>query len=215
MIRIMLVDDHKMVREGLKRLIELNDDMTVVAEADDGNECMAKVRAAKPDLVILDISMPEMDGMEMLAALKKRKNSPGVLVLTAHKEADFLKRAVDLGVSGYILKDLDSDELFHAIRCIVYEGEQYIQSELIPVLNAKIVALELDQDKMKLLSDRELEVLKLIAEGCLNKDIGEILSISERTVKNHVFNIFRKIECTDRTQAAIFCFRTGLVNVRD
>jgi len=213
MIKVMLVDDHKLVREGIRQLIEQNDDMEVTAEASNGIECLAKLRSAKADLIILDINMPEMNGFETLTALNKRKKPPKILILTSSTEIECLMQAIELGINGYLLKSVTASELFQAIR-YVSAGEKYIQPSMIPLFNSKIIAMELDKERLKLLSGRELEVLKLVAEGYLNKNIGEMLSISERTVKNHIFNIFRKIGCSDRTQAAVFCFRNGIVNVQ-
>lgn len=214
MISVMIVDDHNMVREGLKQLIEFDDDIKVIDQASDGNECLLNLKKVKPDIVLLDINMPVMDGIETLKNLKKRKSCPKVLMLTVHNEIEYLIKAVDIGVDGYILKDSDSKELIRAIHS-VYDGEKFIQPSMIPLLNSKLIARDIDKEKLESLSPRELEVLKLVALGHFNRDIGTILSISERTVKNHLSSIFRKIDCTDRTQAAIFCIRNGVVSVHD
>ena len=214
MIKIMIVDDHKMIREGLKTLLEFDENISVIAEANDGKDCISKLRNAKPDIILLDINMPEMNGIETLKALHRKKNHPKVLMLTVHNEIEYLIKAVDIGVDGYILKDSDSKELLRAVYS-VFEGEKFIQPSLIPLLNSKLIARDLDQEKIEKLSDREIEVLKLVAMGLFNKEIGERLDISERTVKNHMSNIFKKIECTDRTQAAVFCIRNGLVSVHN
>lgn len=214
MIRVMIVDDHKMVREGLARLIELDEEIKVVEESKDGSDCMYKLHSAKPDIILLDINMPDMDGIETLKVLNKRKKRPKVLILTVHNEIEYLVKFVDMGVEGYILKDSGSRELIRAIRC-VYRGERFIQPSMIPLLNSKIIAKDIDKEKLASLSNRELDVLKLVAVGHFNKDIGRILCISERTVKNHLTNIFRKIDCIDRTQAAVFCIRNGIVSVHE
>ncbi|MCI9386683.1 MAG: response regulator transcription factor [Lachnospiraceae bacterium] len=214
MIRVMIVDDHKMVREGLTKLIELDEEIKVVAESNDGSDCMYKLRAAKPDVILLDINMPDMNGIETLKVLNKRKNRPKVLMLTVHNEIEYLTKLIDMGVEGYILKDSGSSELVRAIRSVYY-GERFIQPSMIPLLNSKLIAKDIDKEKLESLSNRELEVLKLVSVGHFNKDIGRILCISERTVKNHLSNIFRKIDCTDRTQAAVFCIRNGVVSVHD
>lgn len=213
-IRIMIVDDHKMFREGLKNLIELDEGINVVEELGSGVECIYKVKSAKPDIILLDINMPDMNGFETLKILNKRKSRPKVIILTVHAEIDHIVRMIDLGADGYILKDLGLKELVRAIK-IVYSGERFVQPNLIPLLNSKIIARNIDKEKVALLSERELEILKLVAKGHFNKDIGNILSISERTVKNHLSNAFRKIDCIDRTQAAIFCIRNEIVNVQD
>lgn len=214
MIHVMIVDDHKMVREGLKQLIEFDEEIKVIGEASDGAECLYKLRTNVPDVILLDINMPEMNGVETLKALNRKKNHPKILILTVHNEIEYLIKVIDIGMDGYILKDSDSKELIRAIHS-VYEGEKFIQPSMIPLLNSKLIARDMDREKMELLSDRELEVLKLVAVGHFNKDIGKMLCISERTVKNHLSSIFKKIECTDRTQAAVFCIRNGLISVHD
>ena len=212
MINIMIVDDHSMIREGLKQLLELDGDMRVVEEASDGVECLEKIGTAKPDVLLLDINMPRMNGLEVLAKLKEKKIKTKVLVLTVHNEIDYLLKAVEIGINGYLLKDSESSELKKAIVSVV-DGENYIQPSLIPSLNAKMIQRDNDNDKIEDLTRRELEVLKLLATGNYNKEIAEELGISERTVKNHVSNIFKKIEVTDRTQAAVFAIRNNLIMI--
>lgn len=212
MINIMIVDDHKMIREGLKRILEFEGEIQVVDEADNGQECLKKLRTAKPDIVLLDINMPVLNGIETLQAIKKKKKKYKVLMLTVHNEIEYLLKAVDIGIDGYILKTSDSSELKRAINSI-YNGEKFIQPSLIPLLNSKLIARDLDKEKVEKLSYREIEVLKLVSVGMFNKEIGKKLDISERTVKNHMSSIFKKIECTDRTQAAVFAIRNNLVNV--
>lgn len=212
MINIMIVDDHKMIREGLKRILEFDGEIQVVDEANNGQECLKKLRTAKPDIVLLDINMPVLNGIETLQAIKKKRKKYKVLMLTVHNEIEYLLKAVDIGIDGYILKTSDSSELKRAINS-VYHGEKFIQPSLIPLLNSKLIARDLDKEKIERLSDREIEVLKLVSVGMFNKEIGKKLEISERTVKNHMSSIFKKIECTDRTQAAVFAIRNNLVNV--
>lgn len=212
MIRVMIADDHVMIREGLKNLIEFDENIRVVEEAGNGKECLDKLNAVNPDILLLDINMPEMSGIEILKFLSKKKRRPKILMLTVHNETEYLMKAVDMGADGYILKDSDSRELIRAITC-VYNGDKFIQPSLIPSLNSKLIARDMDKDKTASLSNRELEVLKLVATGLSNKDISDKLCISERTVKNHLSNVFRKIDCADRTQAAVFCIRNGLVEV--
>lgn len=214
MIRVMIVDDHKMVREGLAKLIEFDADIEVVGEADSGLDCMDKYQTVKPDIILLDIDMPDMNGIETFEKLNRIKKRPRIVILTVHNEIEYLIKAFDLGVDGYILKDAGSRELIRAIR-FVYEGERFIQPGLIPLLNSKLVARDIDHEKLDTLTDRELEILKLVSRGLYNKDVASILSITERTVKNHLTSVFRKIGCDDRMQAAIFSIRNGLVNVHE
>lgn len=211
-ISIMITDDHSMIREGVKSLLELDDDIKVIAEAVDGRDCLDKLDVYKPDILLLDINMPNMNGLDVLKKLKARKSKVKVLVLTVHNETEYLMKAVDIGINGYVLKDSESAELKKAIRAIM-DGETYIQPSLIPALNAKRLERNEDEEKIDSLTRRELEVLKLLAIGMYNKEVAEKLEISERTVKNHVSNIFKKLEVTDRTQAAVFAIRNNLIKV--
>lgn len=208
----MIADDHSMIREGLKNLLELDGDIQVIAEAENGIDCLNKLENCSPDVLLLDINMPEMNGLEVLENLKSQKKKNKVLVLTVHNEVEYLMKAVDIGVNGYLLKDSESAELKKAIVS-VYNGETYIQPSLIPSLNSKMIERSIDDDKIRNLTNRELEVLKLLSVGMFNKEIAEDLSISERTVKNHVSNIFKKLDVTDRTQAAVFAIRNNLVKI--
>ena len=212
-INIMITDDHSMIREGLKQLLELEGDFKVVSEASDGVECLEKLKIAKPDVLLLDINMPNKNGLDVLKELKTgSKSKTKVLILTVHNEVEYLLKAVEIGVDGYVLKDSDYAELKKAIIS-VNEGENYIQPDLIPMLNAKMLSRENDYDKIESLTKRELDVLKHLAVGMYNKEIATTLEISERTVKNHVSNIFKKINVSDRTQAAVFAIRNNLINI--
>ena len=211
-VKIMITDDHSMIREGLKSLLELDGDIEVIAEAENGEECLQKLLTVKPDVLLLDINMPKMNGLEVLKSLKDAKSKVKVLVLTVHNETEYLMKAVEIGINGYVLKDSESAELKKAIFTI-YDGENYIQPSLIPALNSKMIEKNEDEIKLESLTRRELQVLKLLAVGMYNKEVAEKLDISERTVKNHVSNIFKKIEVTDRTQAAVFAIRNNLVEV--
>lgn len=211
-ITVMITDDHSMIREGLKNLLELDGDIKVIAEAENGVECLEQLNQYSPDVLLLDINMPKMNGLEVLQNIKERHLKVKVLVLTVHNEVEYLMKAIDIGVEGYILKDSESDELKKAINA-VYSGETYIQPNLIPRLNAKMIEKNKYVDKIECLTNRELEVLKLLSVGMFNKEIAENLSISERTVKNHVSNIFKKLEVTDRTQAAVFAIRNNLIQI--
>lgn len=209
-VKVMIADDHSMIREGLKQLLELEGEFRVIGEACDGVECLEKLNIISPDILLLDINMPNMNGLEVLRALKEKQIDIKVLVLTVHNEVEYLLKAVDIGVNGYLLKDSESAELKQAIISIV-NGEDYIQPSLIPTLNAKMIDRNKDSAKIDNLTRREMDVLKLLAVGMYNKEVAEKLGISERTVKNHVSNIFKKINVTDRTQAAVFAIRNNLV----
>lgn len=213
MIRVLIADDHKMVREGLRRILEFDGEIQVIDEADNGEECIKKIRSSKPDIVLLDINMPVMNGIEALQEIRKKKLKTKVIILTVHNEIEYLLRAVDIGIDGYVLKDSDAHELIRAVTS-VYEGDKFIQPNLIPLLNSKLIARDLDAERLEQLSKREIEVLKLVAVGMFNKEIGVELGISERTVKNHLSSIFKKIDSSDRTQAAVFAIRNGLVDIK-
>ena len=213
MIRVLIADDHKMVREGLRRILEFDGEIQVIDEADNGEECIKKIRSSKPDIVLLDINMPVMNGIEALQEIRKKKLKTKVIILTVHNEIEYLLRAVDIGIDGYVLKDSDAHELIRAVTS-VYEGDKFIQPSLIPLLNSKLIARDLDAERLEQLSKREIEVLKLVAVGMFNKEIGVELGISERTVKNHLSSIFKKIDSSDRTQAADFAIRNGLVDIK-
>ena len=211
-INVMIADDHSMIREGLKQLLELEGNFKVIAEACDGVECLNKLETVTPDVLLLDINMPNMNGLEVLQKMKEKRMKIKVLVLTIHSEVEYLLKAVDIGVNGYLLKDSESAELKKAILAVV-NGDNYIQPSLIPVLNSKMIDRDKDVMKIESLTRRELEVLKNLSIGMYNKEIAEKLDISERTVKNHISNIFKKIEVTDRTQAPLFAIRNNLITV--
>ncbi len=211
-IRVVIADDHRMIREGLKQLLELEGDISIVGEAGDGIECIEEIAIKKPDVLLLDINMPRMDGLKVLQKLKEMKSNIKVLILTIHNEIEYLLKAVDIGVNGYVLKDSESDLLRKAIFAI-NNGEIFIQPNMVPLLNDKLENREEETTAESLLTKREMEVLKLITEGLFNKEIAYNLSISEKTVKNHVSNIFRKISVSDRTQAAVYAIRNNIVEV--
>lgn len=210
-IRIVIADDHKMVREGLKQLLELDGDIQVVGEASDGEQCLQKVVETNPDVLLLDINMPAMNGLQTLQELRRNNNKQKVLMLTIHNEIEYLLRAVDIGVNGYILKDSESSVLKKAIYTI-YQGETYIEPSLTPELKERMQRSS-SLSNTEVLTRREIDVLKLLAEGLFNKEIAYRLSISEKTVKNHVSNIFKKISVSDRTQAAVYAIKNNFVNM--
>lgn len=212
MINVMITDDHAMIREGIKQLLEFDGNIKVLAEAGDGEECLDLLKKTIPDVLLLDINMPKKNGIEVLQKIRNDKLNLKVLMLTVHNEIEYLIKAVDIGVDGYVLKDSESAELKKAIESVV-NGENYIQPSLIPSLNAKLINRDSDKDKIEQLTKRELEVLIKVANGMFNKEIALSLNISERTVKNHISNIFKKIQVSDRTQAAVFAIRNDIIKV--
>ena len=213
-IKVMLADDHSMIREGLKQLLEFDGSIQVIAQAGDGEECLKKLCQVYPDVLLLDINMPKKNGIEVLQEIRDKSSGYDikVLILTVHNEVEYLLKAVDIGVDGYILKDSGSAELKKAINCIM-KGESYIQPSLIPALNSRLISRDTDKEKIESLTKRELEVLIQVANGMFNKEIALALDISERTVKNHISNIFKKIEVSDRTQAAVFAIRNDIIKL--
>lgn len=212
-VNILLADDHRMVREGLKQLLETDSEINVVAEAGDGYECLNLTNKTKPDIVLLDINMPNMDGIQVLNITKQQKMLCKVIVLTIHNEIEYLVKALEIGCDGFILKDSDFDTLKKAIFS-VYSGETYIEPSLMPLLNSSLAERDVLKEKVSDLTRREMEVLKMIASGAFNKEIALTLNISERTVKNHVSNIFKKIGVSDRTQAAVFAIKNNIISIK-
>lgn len=211
-IKVMIADDHSLIREGLRQLLEFDGSIEIIAEASNGVECLEKLNNFEPDVLLLDINMPEKNGIDVLKEMKEKGSSVKVLILTVHNELEYLMNAVDIGVDGYILKDSDFVELKRAINAVL-EGDNYIQPSLIPSLNNQLVNRDIEKDKIALLTSRELEVLAQVANGMFNKEIATNLNISERTVKNHISNIFKKIDVSDRTQAAVFAIKNNIINL--
>ncbi len=210
--KVMIADDHSLIREGIKQLLEFDGTIEVMTEASNGVECLEKLEDIHPDVLLLDVNMPEKNGLEVLEEIKKKNYNIKVLILTVHNELEYLLKAIDIGVDGYILKDSESAELKKAIQA-VRSGENYIQASLIPALNNRLANRDIDKDKIDSLTTRELEVLIKVANGMLNKEIATSLNISERTVKNHISNIFKKIDVSDRTQAAVFAIKNNIITL--
>ena len=212
-VNILLADDHRMIREGLKQLLEMDPGIEVVGEAGDGYECLNLANKTKPNIVLLDLNMPNLDGLQVLNIMKQQKMICKVIILTIHNEVDYLIKALDNGCDGYVLKDSDFNTLKKAIYS-VYSGDTYIEPSLMPLLNASLAERDVLKEKVSDLTKRELEVLKMIASGAFNKEIALTLNISERTVKNHVSNIFKKIGVSDRTQAADFAIKNNIISIK-
>lgn len=211
-IRIMITEDHAMIREGLKQLLELEADLKVVALAVNGREAVEQYRAMKPDVVLMDVNMPQMNGLEALAAIRELDPEAHVIMLTIHSDREYLFKALDSGALGYVLKDAESRVLVEAIRT-VSGGQTFIQPSMARELVTEFRRIKSGgaDDNPNQLTERELDVLRLLAGGMLNRDIATTLYISEKTVKNHISSIFRKLEVQDRTQAAILAIRNKLV----
>lgn len=211
-IRILIIDDHSMIREGIRQLLELDGDIKVVGEAGDGKEAIQLIQQTPHDVILLDINMPNINGLQVLEQLKQKKIETKVLILTIHNEIEYLLKAVDIGVDGYVLKDSESSVLKTAINA-VFHGETFIQPSLTPLLKESVEKSTKKLDIDDSLTRRELQVLELLAEGLYNKEIAERLFISEKTVKNHVSSIFKKIGVSDRTQAAVYAIKHNIVDL--
>lgn len=207
-IKVVIADDHSIVRQGIKQILELENNIQVIGEASNGKEALEKVAQLKPDIVLLDINMPILSGIEVIKSLKEQKFESKIIILTIHSEKEYLIEAIQNGASGYVLKDAESEILIEAINK-AYNGENYIPSNLATELIKGYSSGNKSTD-INELTDREIEVLKAISEGLSNKEIGSKLFISEKTVKNHISSIFRKLDISDRTQAAIFAIKHGI-----
>jgi DNA-binding NarL/FixJ family response regulator len=223
-IRVLIVDDHAMVRQGLRTFLELQDSadlrITVVGEAVNGMEAVNLASQTQPDIILLDLVMPQMDGVQ--ATLKIRKCSPNsrIIILTSFGEEDKVLPAIRAGAQGYLLKDIPPDELVHAIR-ETYRGNVQLHPEIAKKLMSVVAAPGAIRESRAVtasngaLTAREQEVLNLIAEGLSNRDIAGKMFISEKTVKTHVSNILSKLHLEDRTQAAIYALKHGSATDRD
>ena len=210
-IKIVIADDHWMVRDGIKQLLELENEFKVIAEAGNGTECLQILEDIEANVLLLDINMPEKNGLEVLSEMKKRNSKIKTVVLTIQNEAEYVNKAMELGAHGYVLKDSSSDELKKAIYQVLND-ENFIDPVLLPYLYSDCNDVYVNRNESKL-TDREHEVLILLSQGLFNKEIGVKLGISEKTVKNHVSNIFRKIDVCDRTQAAIYAIKHNIVEL--
>jgi DNA-binding NarL/FixJ family response regulator len=215
-IKVLIVDDHAVVREGLRAFLELQDGLAVVGEAADGDEALARTEELGPDVVLMDLVMPRLDGVGAMRALRARNQPARVIVLTSFLDDERLMPAIEAGAAGYLLKDVEPAELARAIRA-AHAGEAVLD----PSVAARVVsAIAGGSTRVSAgaaghdLTRREREVLALIASGHSNKRIGLALGISEKTVKAHVGRVLAKLDVTDRTQAALLAVREGLVETR-
>lgn len=208
MIRVLIADDHAVVREGLRAFLELQDGIEVAGEAADGEEAIAVAERLDPDVVLMDLVMPKLDGLGAMRELRERVPRARVIVLTSFLDDDKLLPALRAGAAGYLLKNAPPPELARAVRA-AHAGEALLD----PVVAARLVeTLAGDGDPLDRLTPREREVLELIGRGFPNKRIARRLEVSEKTVKTHVGHVLAKLGVTDRTQAAVVAVRAGLVD---
>lgn len=206
-ITLLIADDHALIRDGLKRILTMHADLAVVAEATDGQMACSLTQQYKPDVVLMDINMPKMNGIEATKLIKKKCPQTNIIALTIHDDEEYIFELMKSGVSAYILKDIETDSLVNTIRAVA-AGETVFDAAITAKMLSEYQRLTHNYAQESL-TRREIEVLILIARGKNNKAISEELFISEKTVKNHITNIFRKINVADRTQAALYASKTA------
>lgn len=214
-IKILIVDDHEMVRDGLSVMMEREEDFTVVGEAQNGLEAVEKTKALNPDVVLMDLRMPEMDGVEAMRQIRAVQDDVKFLVLTTYDSDEYIFDAIEAGAKGYLLKDTSREELFRAVRT-VNRGESLIEPAVVSRLLDRLTELShraAHGPEHGALSEREVEVLQLMARGSANKQIASDLSITESTVKTHVANIFQKLEVSHRTEAVTKAISQGIIKL--
>ncbi|KAB7706598.1 response regulator [Bacillus aerolatus] len=223
--KIVIIDDHQLFREGVKRILEFEESFDVLAEGDDGKDAVELIESHQPDVVLMDINMPEVNGVEATRGLVEKFPDTKVIILSIHDDENYVTHALKSGARGYLLKEMDADALIEAVK-VVSEGGSYLHPRVTHNLISDYRRLANDEGKGKgfqqtevrrplhLLTRRECEVLQLLADGKSNRGIGEALYISEKTVKNHVSNILQKMNVNDRTQAVVTAIKKGWVEVR-
>lgn len=219
MIRVMLVDDQAMVRVGFRMIIETEADVTVVGEATDGREAVDMVDRCRPDVILMDVRMPRMDGLEATAIVTARPDAPRVLMLTTFDAEDYVYTALRSGASGFLLKDAPAEQLIEAIR-VIHRGDAVLAPSVTRMLIAEVarrptVDRSAAAPGIDELTDRELEVMRLLARGLSNAEIAEALFLGEATVKTHVGRVLAKLDVRDRVQAVVVAYESGLVTPGD
>jgi len=220
--KIVLIDDHVLFREGIRRILDFEDDFEVVAEGSDGENAMRLVDTYQPDVVLMDINMERVNGVEATKQLVEKYPQLKVIILSIHDDENYVTHALKSGAQGYLLKDMDSESLVQAIK-IVSDGGAYLHPKVTHNLVKEFKRMSEEEHKgfqqveyrkpLHLLTRRECEVLQLLADGKSNRGISEALFISEKTVKNHVSNILQKMNVNDRTQAVVTAIKNGWVEV--
>ncbi len=223
---IVIIDDHQLFREGVKRILDFESTFKVVAEGDDGIDAVHLVETYQPDVVIMDINMPKINGIEATKELIEKFPNTKVIILSIHDDENYVTHALQTGATGYLLKEMDADALIEAVK-VVADGGSYLHPRVthnlvreyrrlatVPAVQQRnSFGMEV-RKPLHLLTRRECEVLQLLADGQSNRGIGETLYISEKTVKNHVSNILQKMNVNDRTQAVIMAIKSGWVEVK-
>lgn len=210
-IRVLIADDHRLFSDGVKLVLD-RDGIEVVGLASTGRQTVEMVSDLEPDVVLLDIRMPDMDGLQALAAIKSANPEVSVIILTSYNNPQYITRAISLGAAGYLIKDIDPDGVPQAVHSVV-SGEAILDREILDMVVEQLSQATQPTDfkrEIPSLTPQEVRILQLIAEGLDNNTIAEILSVSPNTVKTHVSNIFTKLGVSDRTQAAIWAIRRGI-----
>ena len=213
-IKVLIVDDHQVVRQGLRTFLELQDDILVVGEAGDGQAAVEMTRQVNPDVILMDLVMPRLDGIEATRQVKSLGGSAKVIALTSFAEDDKVFPAIQAGASSYLLKDVSPDDLVSAVRA-AFRGEARLHPDIARKLMEQVAhqTSQIREPYKEDLTERELEVIRLVADGLSNQEIAAKLTISENTVKTHISNILGKLALSDRTQLAIYAIRHGLVDL--
>lgn len=209
-IRVLLVDDHSVVRRGLRGFFDLLDDIEVVGEASNGREAIDEAKRLRPDVVLMDLLMPEVDGVSAIAAIKQAQPEIEIVAVTSFIEEEKVTAALEAGATGYLLKDADADEVAKAVRA-AYGGETHLDPAVARLLAQRLRARKADE-LVEPLTEREKEVLSAVGKGASNKEIAAQLFISERTARTHVSNILGKLGLSSRTQAALYAVEHKLVD---
>jgi len=211
-IKILIADDHPVVREGLFAMLSREADFEVVGEAVDGVDAVNKAKELNPDVVLMDLRMPELDGVEAMRQIKAAKPDVKFIILTTFSDDEYIFSGIEAGARAYLLKDTPREELFKAIRA-VYRGESLIQPVVASKLLDRFTELSRRAPSGEELSERELEILRLMAKGAANKEIGAQLSIAQSTVKTHISSIFQKLGVNDRTEAVTEALKRGIIHL--
>ena len=211
-IKILIADDHPVVREGLISMISHEQGFQVIGEARNGLEALTKTEELKPDVVLMDLRMPEMDGVEAIRQIAAIEPSVKFIILTTFSDDEDIFRGIEAGARAYLLKDAPREDLFKAIRA-VYQGESLIQPVIASRLLDRFAELSKQSQSPEILTERETEVLKLIAKGAANKEIASQLNISNSTVKTHIASIFQKLGTNDRTEAVTQAMKRGIIRL--
>ncbi len=214
-LKVLIVDDHNIFRKGLRKILELEKDVEIIEEAANASEAVQKSKEICPDVVLMDITMPGLDGIEATKLMKAVSPTSDIIILSMHNEDQYLFQAIKAGARGYVLKEASVEELVESIKATV-KGESLLNPVLVRrILDefAKSVEDKASPDSPEILTSREKEILNLLAQGKKNKEIARKLFISEKTVKNHLSNIFHKLHCSDRTRAVLEGVRLRIIEI--